>query len=550
MATKQIGKKTLTIVGLLTPILLIALFLLFPVFSVLISSVVDDSGFTFSYLASVFADPFYYKLFAFTLSQAILSTAISLLIGIPIGYLFGKYEFKGRKFLLTIFTVPFVLPSVLVGMGFLGIFGEQNALGSQLFIIVLAHAFYNIPLVVHYLSAYYQNFDREIIDAAKTSGSKGLHLFLRVYLPLFLPPILTASLLTFIFCFLSFGIIIIIGNFRTLETQIFAEFRSGETNIAAALAVLQLLVILAIIIVYLFNIRKQTQEEKTMTTSSKPREKFLIKQFFSKKANLLIAFAFIFGIVLEIAPLISILVRSFWDPQNSIFTLNNFKTIFLLETNNYVGVSIPRTLLNTLLFALGATLLATFLAVITVAALGRQRYQKRTISYELMTYIPISISSLTLSLGILQTFINSSFFSNYPWIFIIISQGLLGYPFVTRALLNGLSTIDPELIDSAKTLGANWFYKLKKIYLPLLLPAFVAGVAFAFGLSIGEFTTANFFYLNNSSIATLTVALYQLRSVRQFGPSNAVGALLLIISYAAFFILEALGAREKTSTKI
>ncbi|MBK5113768.1 MAG: iron ABC transporter permease [Candidatus Heimdallarchaeota archaeon] len=538
------------ILSLLAPIVLIVLFLLFPVFSVLISSFVDGDGFTFQYLGGILRDVFYYKLFAFTFSQATLSTVVSLIIGIPIGYFFGKYEFKGRKILLTFFTVPFVLPSVLVGMGFLGIFGEQESNGTQLILIVLAHAFYNIPLFVHYISAYYKNFDKNIIEAAKTSGSRNFHLLFRVFLPLFLVPILSASILTFVFCFLSFGIIIILGNFRTLETQVFSEYRTGETNLAAALALLQLFVILAIVLLYLFYMRRQTRREKTITTGSMKGEPFNFRKFFKSKLNILLFVVLLFGLILELAPMITIFIRSFWDPQTASFTFNNFKTIFTLQVNNYVGTSIPKTMLNTLLFALGSTAIAVFLAVITVAALGKQRRRKRSISYELITYLPIAISSLTLSLGILQTFLKSDFFNSNPWIFIIVSHGLLGYPFVTRALLNGLNTIDPEIIDSAKTLGAKWTYKLRKIYLPLLLPSIIAGIAFSFGLSIGEFTVANFFYLNNSSIATLTVALYQLRAVRQFGPSNAVGALLMLISYAAFFILEALGAREKTASKI
>ncbi|MCE7743610.1 MAG: iron ABC transporter permease [Candidatus Heimdallarchaeota archaeon] len=536
--------------SLLAPIVIIVLFLLFPVVSVLISSFVDGDGFTFQYLGAILRDGYYYKLFAITFSQATLSTLVSLIIGIPIGYFFGKYDFKGRKFLLTFFTVPFVLPSVLVGMGFLSIFGEQNSNGAKLILIVLAHAFYNIPLFVHFISAYYRNFDNDIIEAAKTSGSKNFHLLFRIYLPLFLVPILTASLLTFVFSFLSFGIIIILGDFKTIETQIFSEYNPGETNLAAALALVQLFVILSIVLFYLIYMRRQTREKKTITTGGIYGEPLSFRKFFKKKSNILLITVLLFGFLLELAPMISIFIKSFWDPQTASFTLGNFKTIFTLQFNSSVGTSIPRTLLNTLLFALGATVIATLLAVITVVALGKQRRRKRSISYELITYLPITISSLTLSLGILQTFTNSDFFINNPWIFIIISQGLLGYPFVTRALLNGLNTIDPELLDSAKTMGANWYFKLRKIYLPLLLPSIVAGIAFAFGLSIGEFTVANFFAINNSSISTLTVALYKLRSQRHFGPSNAVGALLMLISYAAFFILEALGAREKTASKI
>ena len=97
MKLEHSSRKTLRIMSLLAPILLIVLFLLFPVFSVLVSSFVYEDGFTFQFLRIILRDAYYYKLFAFTFSQAILSTLVSLIIEIPIGYFFGKYESKGRK---------------------------------------------------------------------------------------------------------------------------------------------------------------------------------------------------------------------------------------------------------------------------------------------------------------------------------------------------------------------------------------------------------------------------------------------------------------------
>ncbi|MBD3192445.1 MAG: ABC transporter permease subunit [Candidatus Heimdallarchaeota archaeon] len=582
MELKTAGQKVFRGISLITPLALISFFLLFPVVSVLISGVVDNGIFTLTYLKQIISDAYYWKLLGFTLAQAFLSTLLTLIFGIPIGYIFGKYEFSGRKIFLTLFTVPFVLPSVLVGMGFLVIFGENGLFGSPFLSIIIAHTFYNIPLVIHFFSAIYQNFDRTLVDAGKTLGSKDLQILLRIYLPLFLQPILTAALLTFNFCFMSFGIIILLGQakFRTLETQIFAEVSKGAVNTAAALAVMQLLVTIGYILCYIYFIGKDNQAEKTMETGAFPRKKIsLIQSFFQKKErrkapekrktmkNTIVTLSrktglilkkkeiylfiiFLFGLVLELAPMLSIVINSFWEPQKGIVTLKNYLIIFTLKTNNFIGVSIPKTVLNTVLFAFGSSLIATMLAVITILALGRKRLAKISLTYELVTYLPLAISSVTLSLGILQTFINVDFFINNPWLFIIISHGLLGYPFITRALLNGLNTISPEMEEASKTLGANRLFKIRKIYLPLLLPSIVAGIAFSFGLSLGEFTTANFFYLRNSSVATLTVALYRLRAVRQFGESSAIGVILLLLSYCSFFLIEKLGGRERTQATL
>ncbi|RLI72776.1 MAG: hypothetical protein DRP02_00670 [Candidatus Gerdarchaeota archaeon] len=547
-ATKSKAMRTF---GLLIPLTLIALFLLFPVVSVLIAGFRDDNGFTTSYLWLVLKDGYYYKIFAFTLAQAILSTALSLIIGLPVGYFFGRYTFPGRKVLMTFFTVPFVLPSVLVGMGFLTIFGEQGLFGQPLLSIILAHAFYNIPLFVHYFSAYYRNFDHNVLDAAKTLGSKGWHKLLRVYLPLFLPPILTASVLTFVFSFLSYGVVLILGAldlFRTTETQIYAEYFEHEPNIAAILALLQTLVIFAVIIGYLFFVRKRSERRKSGKTADNPLERLGGRRFFKQPKNIALFFIFVLGLILELAPIVSIIITSFWDPHTAQF-VNNFKTLFTQAITSAARISVGKAILNTLAFATGAAVLASILALITIAFLGRSHRKKSAVSIEMLTYLPLTISSVTLSLGITQTFINAGFFANHPWLFIIISQGLLGYPFITRALLNGLGMIDPEIIDAARTLGAKQLYKFRKIYLPLLLRSFLAGFAFALGISIGEFTTANFFANINNNIGTLTVVLYRLRSVRLFGEANAIGVLLLVISYIAFFVLEALGAREKTGTK-
>jgi ABC-type Fe3+ transport system permease subunit len=296
--------------------------------------------------------------------------------------------------------------------------------------------------------------------------------------------------------------------------------------------------------------RTNVGKEKAMTTEVQPREPLKLKKFFKRYTGYLLGGAFIFGLLLELAPMISILVYAFLEPYTNNFTFSNFYGIFSLEKIGLVGASIPKTILNSLLFAIGGSLLATILAIITVVALGKQRRAKKSVSIEMITYIPLAISSVTLSIGILETFVGLDLFANHPWLFIIISHGLIGYPFVTRALMNGLNTIDPEIEESARTLGAKGFYKFWKIYVPLLLPSFIAGLAFAFGLSLGEFAIANFFARNytDSGLATLTVALYLLRNNRHLGYPRAIGAILLVLSYVSFFLIELLGGREKTAS--
>ncbi len=550
--TKNITvSKSLKIFGAVLPIALIILFLLFPVISVLISSFYDGTKFSFEFLKIIFSDTLYYYIFGFTFSQALLSTLITLIVGIPIGYIFGRFEFRGRKILMALFTVPFVLPTVLVGMGFVSLFGEAGFLGSKFLSLILAHTFYNIPLVIHYFSAYYRTFDQNMIDVAKTLGSKGFHRFFRVFLPLFLPPILSASVLTFVFCFLSYGVVYIIGagSFKSTEIQIYSDYFSGERNIAAALALVQLILILIVVVGYLILIRFQSRREKVGKTEIFPREKLLIKNKLKKPGNIILLFILFLGLILELAPMISIIITSFLDPNTNQFS-NNYLTLFNNDFQSIAHIRIGRAISNTILFALGSATIAGVLAIITVIIIGIKKRRKSTISLEILSYLPLTISSITLSIGIREIFYRFSFFANYPWIFILISHGLIGYPFVIRALLNGINNLDQDLLDSAQTLGARWFFKFRKIYFPLLFRSFLAGFAFALGISLGEFSIANFFSTDNFGLTTLTVVLFRLRSDRYFGPASAVGVLLLVVSFFTFIILELFEAREKTSSRI
>ncbi|MEA2071160.1 MAG: iron ABC transporter permease [Asgard group archaeon] len=558
-------KKILKRIGLFIPIFLISIFILFPVISVLITGFSDETGFTLTYFIDVITNGEYYKLLAFTLSQALLSTLISVIIGLPIGYLFGKYKFPGSKVFLTFFTVPFVLPSVLVGMGFLVVFGENGLFGSAILSIIIAHAFYNIPLVVHYVSTHFQTTNPEVFEAAKTLGSDPKQKFLRIFFPIFLEPIVTASLLTFNFCFLSFGIILMLGGgkFLTLETEINSLFLESlqSQNIAAALAIFQLLITIGYLILYFIFLRKRSRVT-TGETEKTPKKKITVKSLIqnfrtsqektaNKRTNIkskikklfttkefYFSIVFMIGLVIELIPLISTLIYSFWNPYQEVFTLSNYNVIFDLSINVDAYISIPRAILNTILFALGGALVASLLAIITVATLGKSRYEKKSIPYEIISFFPLSVSSITLALGILKLFFGFNLFQQQFWLFIIITHGLLGYPFVTRALMNGLNTISPEIIESARTLGSKPLFRFRKIYVPLLLPSFLTGFIFAFGMSLGEFATTNFFSYIEPSISTLTVVLFRLKRSRKFGQASAIGALLLMLSYLAFLLIE------------
>jgi len=257
----------------------------YPVGSVLVSAVHNGAQFTLVPLVAVLGDPFYtgaahslvtapgtvpggiiqwvgngmppvqFGLFGFTVYQALLSTVASVVVGLPGAYLLARFEFPGRRFVRSVTILPFVLPSIMVAVGFLAMFGRTGLLNDALAvvglgpleltftleIIILAHAFYNAPLVTRLVTAAWESVDPARIETARMLGASPLRAFRDVTLPQLLPALLTASVLTFIFTFMSFPIVLALGGLElaTVEVWLFARVQNLALTEAATLGAIE-----------------------------------------------------------------------------------------------------------------------------------------------------------------------------------------------------------------------------------------------------------------------------------------------------------------------
>jgi thiamine transport system permease protein len=214
------------------PVVFLAVFFYFPLLSILKEGLLDAPGrLTAKYILATIEEPYNRRVIFFTIKQAALSTLLTLILGLPGAYLVAKYDFPGKSVLKAITTVPFVLPSIIVSLGFILLFGNNGILNRwlmQLFqldapplrilyslkAIILAHAFYNFPLVVRLVSAVWVSIDPKIEDAARSLGAKEFSVFWHITLPLILPGIIASLALTFIFCFMSFAVVLVLGGVK------------------------------------------------------------------------------------------------------------------------------------------------------------------------------------------------------------------------------------------------------------------------------------------------------------------------------------------------
>ena len=247
----------------LLPLAFLAAFFFLPLIRILAFSLRADT-LTASNLRLVSAT------LGFTVYQAVLSTLLTLTIGLPSAVLFARFRFPGRSLLHALTAVPFMLPTVVVAAGFNALLGPRGwanlvlmrslglvtppiAFVGTLGAILLAHVFYNTTIVIRLVEAALSGLDPKLAQAARSLGADSRRVWWKVILPLLRAPLFAATLLVFLFDFTSFGVVLLLGgpHFATLEVQIYVEALSLlNLPVASLLALIQLLCTIGFSVLY------------------------------------------------------------------------------------------------------------------------------------------------------------------------------------------------------------------------------------------------------------------------------------------------------------
>ena len=536
----------------------------YPVGSVFAAAVWSDGVPTLAPLVAVLADPFYHDLFGFTAYQALLSTVASVALGLPGAYLLARYEFTGRRTLRSLTILPFVLPSIMVAVGFVAMFGRTGflndvlgavGLGSldvlySLEVIVLAHAFYNAPLVTRLVTAAWESIDVRRVETARAMGASRVRAFRDVVVPQLVPSLLTAALLTFIFTFMSFPIVLALGGLRlaTVEVWIFARVQALALSEAATLATIETVLSLLLLYVYLRYEDRQAATGSGGTQLAR-RPLFVGWQTLrdSRRVGLL-AYGLV-ALVVFVGPLLSMVVESLTGPSGG-FTTAYYEFLLTRQTATASGTTKPLpAITNSLLFGVGTLLLAMPMGIVVAVVATRDLPGSRL--GEAVLTAPLAVSGVVLGIGLLQTLVFGTVLFGYRItvlgpIAIVFAHAVAAYPFVTRNVAPALGSLDSRLVDAARSLGATRARVLLDVELPLIGAALTAGAAFAFAISIGEFDSTVLLASNVDSY-TMPVALERYIGNRSLGPSlgpaTAMGTVLLAITAASFVVIDRLGGR-------
>ncbi len=534
---------------LVVPLGYLGLFFLYPLVAILGRSLVGEGGLDLGPFGSILGDSYYLGRIWFTTWQALVSTLLSVALGLPVAYLFAKYEFPGKGLLKAVTTVPFVMPTIVVAMGFVALFGSQGVVNSVLMdtfdlseppikitntltIIFMAHAFYNYAIVVRIVSALWANLDPSIEEAAKVLGAGRVRTFYHVTLPLLLPAIASSALLAFAFSFTSFGVVLILGGAQlaTLEVAIYElTTKLFRLPLAGALAVIQLVFTYVFLLLY-----TRLQESSAAPMNLTARTATVRRKL--RVGDRVFIFAMLLYLLVVLSPLIALVVRAVSAADG--YTPAHVANLFSDERGSYFYLSPVTVMWNSVRFALATVAISLVLGG-TVAYFLSRPGRRGTSVADALFMLPLGVSAVTLGFGYLITLNRPPLDLRGSWLILVIAHSLIAYPFVIRSLLPVLRGMNPNLREVARVLGASPARVFLFVDLPIIAPALLVGATFAFAVSMGEFGAS--LLLMRPEFTTMPVAIFRflgLPGAANLGKALAMSSLLMVVVALGFVAIE------------
>ena len=504
----------------IAPIFFIFAFIVAPVLNIFVSSLQFES-------LNLLRTEAIRNVVWFTTWQSLVSTALALTVALPLAFVTANFKFKAQRLTTSLISMPFILPSIVVGVAFLQIL--PNNFHRTAFALILAHVYFNFGFASRLISARWLQIHPHLDDAARTLGASPLKLFTTLTLPLLSKAIANAALIVFTLCFTSYGVVRVLGgpSRSTLETEIyFRAMQLGDVSGAMLLSALQL-VIIALLFVVTTKASSKKFEQSTRPTIS--RQKSLQTRKQKVIAATIISIATLFAIV----PVLAIALKSI--NTNSRFTTTAWRTVF-------TSPEIAQSITKTLIYAVIAMSLATLLGLLSACSVA---YNNNFRFISGLTTLPIVISAVSIGLGIIITFDTQPFDWRGAQLMLPLAHTFVALPLVMRIISPVLQAIPDSLRQASSVLGASPRQTWLNIDFKIIRRAAISAAAISATVSIGEFGASSF--LARRGAETLPVMISRLLSRPGDSLQSqafALATLLVMFSLAMIFVVDSF-AKDK-----
>ena len=493
---------------------------------------------------SVFENTALLHITLFTVKQAFFSLLVSLAIGLPGAWLIGNSRSRFTPVIRAVTAIPFAMPSILVVLGFVLFFGNSGWINRFLAqlpgdaslrilyrpeAIILAHGFFNFPLVIRLAGDGIARARRAYAPAASALGATPLICVLTIILPLSFPAVMSAALLVFLYSFTSFAVVLVLGSTAstTLAVEIFRHARVFlNYHNAGALALVETLIAVSVFLAYIF-FRRKSGETKVDLENRTPEEK--------KTSSPARVFAILYGVFAAffiIGPIGSVVLESFlYRPSRSASEVLSFfwwRAVFRggLWEALLRGDSVLPALSRSLFLAFSSATTACVLAIsgaFAVKLLEEKGGKPSAVLAGVVRFFaaaPLVSSGIVMGLGWLILY-----GGNLPPAALILLHGINALPFAFNSISEGFRSLPANALNAALVSGATPMRALFTTVLPLSLSRLRSAWGFAAALSLGELNAV--MMLGMEKWETLPLYIYRAAGAYRYGNACAAGTILI-----------------------
>jgi iron(III) transport system permease protein len=531
--------------------LILLVFLVYPISRIVLNSFLPTdaplalTNLTLEHFARFAASPLYRKALVHSLTVSLAASVLALLVGLPMAFFVARVKMPGKTLLLSLGTLPLVVPPFLGAYSWILLLGRNGILTN--FIkqtlgfhlpsiygapgIILAFTLGYFPYVFLLVYGALSSADPSLEESAEIMGGSRWRITRTLTLPLVTPAIAAGMVIIFMQSLGSFGVPAVLGGeYYVLTTLIYFQIVGHfDLNAGGAIA----LVSVAFTAVSLYLLHHLTARRGYITVTGATRA---ARQLEGRGIRIL-AMAYC-GLVLGVAliPQALILMTSFAERWGT----GALPTVFFLGNYRRVFTSAWGPMQNSLFLATLATVTAAALGTLMAYVAVRKAVRGRWILDVTIT-LPFIFPGIAVGVAILSGFSSGWLVLSGTWMILAVAYVIRRIPYIFRSASAALTQIDPAMEEASATCGASWLRTSTRITFPLMLPGVLAGASITFSTLLGELSTTIILY--SAHWKTMTVAIYEYLLADLLGPASALGTLLTVAVLASMLLANKLLGR-------
>jgi iron(III) transport system permease protein len=533
----------------------------YPNLYVIVATFEQGAGGTTNGLAEILLRRAVLESAATSVGLSLLTVLLCAMVGIPLAFLFERYQFPARRLFATLAALPLVLPPLVGTVAFIFLCGESGILARSvqwLFglnrapwslrgwtALLLFHTYTMYPFFYVLAGAGLRRIDAGLAEAARSLGARPWRVVLRVLLPQLAPSLIAAALLTFMTSMASFSAPLLFGgDVRPLTLEIYSARQRGDQQTALAETVLLALISLSALLFFQRYEGTRRFAAAALKGATKRREPLST----GRARALSVACGTVFTILLTL-PVATLVLVSFardgqWTTQTlpPSYTLSNYARILVERDRLEVVIN---SLLMSGLAALAA-LVWSFCVTTLMAGHGRSIWRR---AVSLLILVPWALPGTVVAVAIAEAYggpnlLTGSFVLVGTFWILPVIYFLRFMPLVVRAVQASVEQMDAALEEAAGSLGAGSWRRFLRVRLPLVWPGAVAGTLLAFVIALGEYVASVLVFVPRNRPISIAIA----GELRDFnlGTAASYGVLLILMIAASMFIAARLERTAKT----